>query len=106
MACLKPNEAGLPNQCDAKLIRNQLGALGLTELARRMEGEWAASLTHKEFFDRYGRIEQLASSVQRVATLMWPDKVAGIRDDLGWAERDMTVGKFKVSITLQRQLPG
>lgn len=97
VACLKPNEAGLPVQADGKCLRAQVGALGLTEICSRLNGSWAVDLLHREFWDRYHQLPSLAASVEHAVNAVWADKLKIMASDKGWKERDMAVGKFKVS---------
>lgn len=97
--CLKPNEAGLPNQCDLRLLRSQVGALGLAETARRLDGEWAVSLTHQEWWDRYTSLPQLSEAAAGFGSSMWPDKLKGMQSEMEWTNSDMAVGKHKVFLS-------
>ncbi|KAL8280137.1 hypothetical protein RQP46_007467 [Phenoliferia psychrophenolica] len=97
--CLRPNDAQLPNQIDAKLFKQQIRALVLPELSRRLGGEWNANLEQKEWWDRYQGIAPLAESAQILAPLMYRDKVSKVREVFGWNDRDMAVGSTKVFLS-------
>lgn len=103
--CLKPNEARLPNSCDMRLLRHQLGSLGLAEIARRLQVEWAVNLTHQEWWERYSGLDQLADKAQKFVSAIWPDKLRGMQEEMGWKDRDMAVGKYKVRSTPLVQCP-
>lgn len=94
--CLRPNDAQLPNQVDAKLLKHQIRALGIAELAKRLQGEWSASVEHKELWDRYRAIPPIAEEGSTLAPLMYRDKALRCREILGWSEREMAVGRNKV----------
>ncbi|KAM0754954.1 translation initiation factor IF-2 [Meredithblackwellia eburnea MCA 4105] len=97
--CLRPNDAQLPNQVDPKLLKQQIRALAIPELASRLSNEWTANLEQKEFWDRYSGIAQLSESLPGLAPLMYRDKMLRVRDLFGWTERDMAVGKNKVFLS-------
>jgi len=61
-----------------------------------LQTEWSVTLTHKEFWDRYIKLEELADASSKYSSAIWPDKIRGVRQDLGWTDKEMAVGKFKV----------
>ncbi|BGP46627.1 hypothetical protein JCM10450v2_002474 [Rhodotorula kratochvilovae] len=97
--CLRPNDAQLPNQVDAKLLKHQVRAFGLAELARRLQGEWDINLELKEWWERYGRIPVLAEEQQALGALMYRDKAVKVRELLGFGEREMGIGKNKIFLS-------
>ncbi|BGP14296.1 hypothetical protein JCM10213_007731 [Rhodosporidiobolus nylandii] len=97
--CLRPNDAQLPNQVDSKLLKHQVRALGLAEMARRLQGEWAVNLEIKEWWERYGDIPVLESEKQSLGALMYRDKAVKVREMLGFAEREMGIGKNKIFLS-------
>lgn len=96
--CIRPNDQQQSNQFDSKLVRHQIRALNLVELAKRLAGEWLVSLDHKEWWERYSGVSRLADEHERLAPMMWADKVAEVRNIFGWDESDLRMGKFKVFI--------
>lgn len=98
--CLRPNDAQLPNQVDAKFLKHQIRAFGLAELTKRLQGEWMVNLEFKEWWDRYEGIPAISSQIQTLAHLPYRDKALKVRDIMGWREREMGVGKNKVSVSL------
>ena len=99
LICFKPNEAGLPNHVDIRLMRNQLGAFGVVELARRLQQEWSVSLTHKEFWARYSKVELIKDTVAGLHTAIFSDKALGIREALHWSDLEMAIGRHKVMLS-------
>ncbi|KAL8293373.1 hypothetical protein RQP46_000074 [Phenoliferia psychrophenolica] len=99
VVCLRPNDAQLPNQLDARLLRQQIRAFALPELAQRLRGEWAANLEQAEWWDRYQRIAPLEASASVLAALTYRDKANKVREMFGWKELDMIVGKTKVFLS-------
>lgn len=94
--CLRPNDAQLPNQVDAKLLKNQIRSLGLAELTKRLSGDWIVNLEFKEWWERYESIPPIASQKQLLAHLAYKQKAAKLSELMNWTARDMTVGKTKV----------
>ncbi|GAA5861276.1 hypothetical protein JCM8547_008542 [Rhodosporidiobolus lusitaniae] len=97
--CLRPNDAQLPNQVDAKLLKHQIRALGLAEMGRRLKGEWSVNLEIKEWWERYGAIPVLEDQQQAIGALMYRDKAMKVREMLGFGEREMGIGKNKVYLS-------
>ncbi|BGP30551.1 hypothetical protein JCM10296v2_002306 [Rhodotorula toruloides] len=97
--CLRPNDAQLPNQVDTKLFKHQIRALGLAELGKRLQGEWAVNLEIREWWERYGQVPVLAEEQQALGALMYRDKAVKVRELLGFSDREMAVGKTKVFLS-------
>ncbi|GAA5998220.1 uncharacterized protein JCM10292_001051 [Rhodotorula paludigena] len=97
--CMRPNDAQLPNQVDARLLKHQVRAFGLADLARRLEGEWAVNLEIKEWWERYGTVTVLANEQASLGPLMYRDKAVKVRELLGFSEREMGIGKNKVFLS-------
>ena len=96
--CLRPNDAQLPAQLDARLVTRQIRALALPELASRLSGEWSANLGQKEWWDRYEAIDPLAESTSALAPLTYRDKASKGREIFGWTDREMAIGTSKVGV--------
>lgn len=94
--CLRPNDAQLPHQVDAKLLKHQLRVLGVPELGRRLRNEYSVNLEAKEWWERYSRIPVLRDELPSLGSLTYGDKAARVRDLLGFSEREMGLGKSKV----------
>ncbi|KAI5481543.1 chitin synthase, glycosyltransferase family 2 protein [Pseudohyphozyma bogoriensis] len=99
VVCLRPNDAQLPNQVDPKLLKHQIRSFGLTELSRRLGGEWGVNLEQKEFYERYSSIPPVAAESGVLAPLMYRDKAVKVREILGWSEREMAIGTKKVFLS-------
>ncbi|GAA5976632.1 hypothetical protein JCM11641_005646 [Rhodosporidiobolus odoratus] len=97
--CLRPNDAQLPNQVDAKLLKHQIRAMGLAEMGKRLKGEWGVNLEIKEWWERYGGIPVLETEQQALGALMYRDKAVKVREMLGFGEREMGIGKNKVFLS-------
>lgn len=94
--CLRPNDGQLPNQVDAKVLKQQIRAFALPELTKRLTGEWEVNLEQKEWWERYGAIGVLGEESARLASLIYKEKALLARDLLGWNVRDMGIGTNKV----------
>jgi chitin synthase len=95
-SCLRPNNTALPNQVDLKLLRHQMGSIGIAELARRLDGEWSIGLNYKELWDRVSKGQHLQEHLSRLAGAIWSDKLEGLRIAMGFTDRDFAIGKTKV----------
>ncbi|KAM0788255.1 hypothetical protein ACM66B_001406 [Microbotryomycetes sp. NB124-2] len=97
--CLRPNDSQLPNQVDSRLLRHQVRALGIAELAQRLHGEWSINLELKEWWERYQSTAQLVEHHSLLAPLTYHDKVGKATELLGFTHRDVAIGKSKVFLS-------
>ncbi|GAA5975793.1 hypothetical protein JCM10908_005282 [Rhodotorula pacifica] len=97
--CMRSNDAQLPHQVDAKLLKHQLRALGVADLARRLRGEYSVSLDTKEWWERYGRISVLADEQSSLGSLTYRDKAERVREILGFSDRELGIGKTKIYLS-------
>ncbi|GAA6007186.1 hypothetical protein JCM11491_003035 [Sporobolomyces phaffii] len=97
--CLRPNDAQLPNQVDSKLLKHQIRALGLADLAKRLQGEWTVNLELKEWWERYGEIEVLQEENQTLSALVYRDKALRVKEILGFSDKELGVGQNKVYLS-------
>ncbi|GAA5829328.1 hypothetical protein JCM11251_005008 [Rhodosporidiobolus azoricus] len=97
--CLRSNDAQLPHQVDAKLLKHQIRTLGLAEMAKRLKGEYAVNLGIKEWWERYGEVPVLQGQQQALGALMYRDKAMKFRELLGFGEREMGIGQNKVFLS-------
>ncbi|GAA5949771.1 hypothetical protein JCM21900_003288 [Sporobolomyces salmonicolor] len=97
--CLRPNDAQLPNQVDAKLLKHQIRALGLADFAKRLQGEWTVNLELKEWWERYGSVPVLQEEQQALSPLVYRDKAIKVKELLGFSDKEMGVGKNKVFLS-------
>ncbi|GAA5929616.1 uncharacterized protein JCM15063_004203 [Sporobolomyces koalae] len=97
--CLRPNDAQLPNQVDAKLLKHQIRALGLADLAKRLQGEFTVNLELKEWWERYGDVDVLQDEQQTLSALVYHDKATRVKEILGFSDRELNVGRNKVFLS-------
>lgn len=71
----------------------------MAEIARRLQVEWAVNLTHQEWWERYSHLEPLQEGAAKFASAVWADKLRGMQTEMGWDDKDMAVGKFKVFLS-------
>jgi chitin synthase len=95
--CLRPNDAQLPNQVNAKLLKHQIRTLGLPEMAKRLQGEWSVNVEHGEWWERYQSIPPYQEAAQILLPYVFRDKAIKAKELMGWSEQEMAVGKTKVS---------
>lgn len=94
--CMRSNDAQLPHQVDAKLLKHQIRALGVADLGRRLRGEYSVSLDTREWWERYSHIPVLADEQSSLGSLTYRDKAERVRELLGFSERELAIGKSKV----------
>ncbi|KAK4058243.1 hypothetical protein OIO90_000399 [Microbotryomycetes sp. JL221] len=97
--CLRPNDSQLPNQVDSRLLKHQVRSLGLSDLVKRLKGEWSVNLEHKEWWERYKSTPMLTENQQSLAPLTYRDKVLKAKEVLSFSQQDMAVGKNKVFLS-------
>ncbi len=98
--CLRPNESQLPNQCEAKTLKQQIKTLGLAEMARKMLNDYSVSMTYEEFCDRYGSSPTLAPvNMQGARAGEAKQKFASARQLMDWSDSDAASGRVKVFLS-------
>ena len=98
--CMRPNENQLPNQCDAKCMKQQIKTLGLAEMSRKMLNDYSVGMTYEEFCDRYASSTSLAAlSMQGAQTGEAKQKFAAARQVMDWSDSDAACGRVKVFLS-------
>ena len=92
--CWNPNDVQLPNQLESRGLKSQIRSLGIPEMAKKAQSaSFEVSMTHGEFYDRYNaEIEQVTEEGEG------PDAIRALREAKGWPEKELAIGKFKVSL--------
>ncbi|WFD06900.1 chitin synthase [Malassezia vespertilionis] len=98
--CIRPNGNQLPNQCEPRMIRRQVHAMGLVHLRCRHVRDYSVTLTYVEFCDRYGVIAGLDS----LGLLGVPRNEAKVRVSdacalMNWSDTHVAMGIHKVFLT-------
>lgn len=99
--CLAPNSGSQPG-IDGRHIKSQARALGLQNIRERClasnSGGWMTDMEFKDFWDRYSVVERWQGDlVNRVASMMWRDKMTEIKEEMDWSDDEFAIGKTKVS---------
>ncbi|KAK9446995.1 chitin synthase-domain-containing protein [Limtongia smithiae] len=92
--CIKPNERKMAGQFDVKCVRQQISALGISDIARRVQ------VTDVSIFVSFNEILTLAN-FDDSAMLASSDqhKVAQIIMDHSWSDRDVKIGTTGVLLS-------
>lgn len=97
VACLRPNDNHLPNQFEARAVKQQIRTLCLTEMTRKLLYEYSVSMTHEEFCERYAELPSLAAVSMAGATGgSAKQKFASAREVMSWSDREAANGQMKV----------
>jgi chitin synthase len=92
---INPNDAQLPNQLEGRGVKAQVRSIGLSDMAKKAaQGVFEATMSPVEFCNRY-RDQLNVFGVQAEDEPI--ARVVAMRDALGLAEKDIVIGKFKVS---------
>ncbi|KDN52499.1 glycosyltransferase family 2 protein [Tilletiaria anomala UBC 951] len=98
--CLRPNDNQLPNQCEAKVLKQQIKFLGLAEMARKMLADFSVSMTYEEFCDRYASSFSLAAiSMRGAQSGEAKQKFAAAKEVMGWSDTEAATGRVKVFLS-------
>ena len=103
--CMAPNSGSQPG-IDARHIKSQVRALGLQNIRERClaanSGGWMTDMEFKDFWDRYSVVDRWQGDlVNRVASMMWRDKMTEIKEEMDWSDEEFGVGKTKVSLEIR-----
>lgn len=93
--CVNPNDAQLPNQLEGRSVKGQVKSMGLAEIAKRCVNVFEASLTPREFCDRYKDGMENAGVVEGGER----ERAEQVRTAFGMAEADIAVGQQKVFLS-------
>lgn len=97
--CLRPNDNQLPNQFEARVVKQQIKSYGLSEMARKLLNEYSVSMTHEEFCERYASSPALTAVSMRGAVAgEAKQKFAAAKEVMGWTDQEAASGRVKVSL--------
>lgn len=95
--CLRPNDNQLPNQCEARVVKQQIKSLGIAEMARKLTNEYSVSMTYEEFCERYAEIPTLAPiTMNGVVGGEAKQKFSAAKEVMGWSDHEAASGRVKV----------
>nr|ANG56510.1 chitin synthase 5.1 [Ustilago esculenta] len=98
--CIRPNDNQLPNQFEARTVKQQINTLGLSEMSRKLLNEYSVSMTYDEFCQRYADIPSLHAIQMRGAVSgEAKQKFSAARDVMSWSDQDAASGRVKVFLS-------
>jgi chitin synthase len=92
--CVNPNDSQLPNQLEGRSVKGQVRSMGLAEIAKRCVNVFEASLTPREFCERYkDGLEEVGAG-----TAGWGDRerVEQAKRAFGFEDAELVLGQQKV----------
>ncbi|KAN0059843.1 Chitin synthase, class 8 [Thecaphora frezii] len=98
--CIRPNDNQLPNQFEARVVKQQIKCLGLSELSRKLLNEYSVSMTYEEFCQRYAAIPSLeAVAMQGAVSGEAKQKFSAAKEVMGWTDNEAAAGRVKAFLT-------
>ena len=94
--CLNPNDSQLPNQLEGRSVKWQVRSMGLPEVTKRNVTVLEVGMTPEEFCDRYKAPLAEIGVVEGSPR----EQVEQSRTALSLTERDVVLGKHKVTLKL------
>lgn len=100
--CLRPNDNQMPNQFEARVVKQQIKTYCLTEMTRKLVHEYSVSMTHDEFCERYAETPSLSAvSMTGANGGLAKQKFAAAKEVMGWTDSEAASGRVKVFISLE-----
>ncbi|CAD6888596.1 unnamed protein product [Tilletia controversa] len=97
---LRPNDNQLPNQCEARVVKQQIKAYGLAEMARKLTNEYLVNMTFEEFCQRYADSPTLIAVGLAGATGSEAmQKFALSKEVMTWTDAEAASGRTKVFLS-------
>ncbi|SPO40578.1 probable chitin synthase 8 [Pseudozyma flocculosa] len=98
--CIRPNDNQLPNQFEARVVKEQIKCLGLSELSRKLLNEYSVSMTYEEFCQRYADIPSLEAVAMRGAVAgEAKQKFSAAKEVMGWTDSEAAAGRVKAFLS-------
>ena len=91
--CINPNDSQLPNQLEGRSVKGQVKAVGMTEMARCCVNIFEVGMTPEEFCERY----RDGLTTGGITEGHDREMVAQARTAFGLGDKDLVLGKHKVS---------
>lgn len=105
--CIRPNDHQLPNQFEARQVKQQLTTYAVSNLAAGMSNEYTVSMTHDEFCERYSDLAFLnAAEMKGALGGEARQKCNNAKEVMGWSDKHARCGRLKIFLchTVFRQL--
>ncbi|KAK0523106.1 Chitin synthase, class 8 [Tilletia horrida] len=97
---LRPNDNQLPNQCEARVVKQQIKEYGLAEMARKLTNEYLVNMTFEEFCQRYAESRTLIAVGLAGATgSEAKQKFALSKEVMTWTDAEAAGGRTKVFLS-------
>ncbi|KAG0166565.1 hypothetical protein DFQ28_006404 [Apophysomyces sp. BC1034] len=93
VVCLRPSDSIAPNAFDGQLVRSQVRAFGLPQIAQRLQLGFTTSFYHDEFCQRYAQTLQAVGVDQERSPRAQCEAAAAI---FGWLGTQAAIGNGKV----------
>lgn len=98
--CLRPNDNQLPNQFEARVVKQQIKCIGIAEMARKLLNEYSVNMTYEEFCSRYAEVPVLsAANMQGATGGEAKQKFSAAKEVMGWSDNDAASGRVKVFLS-------
>ncbi|SJX63440.1 probable Chs8-Chitin Synthase 8 [Sporisorium reilianum f. sp. reilianum] len=98
--CLRPNDNQLPNQFEARVVKQQITTLGLSEMSRKLLNEYSVSMTYEEFCQRYADVPSLeAIQMRNAVSGEAKQKFSAAREVMSWSDEEAASGRVKVFLS-------
>lgn len=95
--CIRPNDHQLPNQFEARQVKQQIITYAVTELAAGMSNEFTVSMTHDEFCERYSDLAFLnAADMKGAYGGEARQKCNTAKEVMGWSDKQAKCGRMKI----------
>jgi chitin synthase len=100
VVCLRPNDNQLPNQFEARVVKQQIKTFGIVEMARKLLNEYSVNMTCEEFCERYADVPSLAAATLHGATGgEAKQKFSAVKEVMGWSDAEAASGRVKVFLS-------
>ncbi|KAE8225588.1 hypothetical protein CF319_g1685 [Tilletia indica] len=100
VVCLRPNDNQLPNQCEARVVKQQIKAYGLAEMSRKLTNEYLVNMTFEEFCQRYSESPTLIAVGLAGATGSEAmQKFVLSKEVMTWTDAEAASGRSKVFLS-------
>ncbi|CAO1621031.1 unnamed protein product [Jaminaea pallidilutea] len=100
VTCLRPNDNGLPNQLESRLVSQQIRSHCIAEMASKLTHEYSVGMTHEEFCERYADNPSLSAVAMHEAQGHTArQKFANAQEVMSWSEGDAVSGRNKVFLS-------
>lgn len=91
--CLRPNDSQLPAQVETRSVKAQIRAIGLTEMAQRLQTNYEVRMTHREACERYAEEFEVRGIPEGPAYI---DRLQDLKRVLQFSDSQMGLGSNRV----------